>query len=78
MAAMNRRLAAVVLTLAFPLAPALEKATGMQPSVTPDRLPPIPEAQMTDAQRKAVDEFKVIRNGADVSVRSFRCCGVPS
>jgi 4-carboxymuconolactone decarboxylase len=67
MAAMNRRLAAVVITLAFSLAPALEEATGMQPTVTPDRLPPIPQAQMTDAQRKAVDEFKVIRNGANVS-----------
>lgn len=67
MAVMNRRLAAVVITLAFSLAPALEKATGMQPPVTPDRLPPIPQAQMTDAQRKAVDEFKVIRNGANVS-----------
>ena len=42
-------------------------ASGMQPSIAPDRLPPVPVSQMTDAQRKAVDEFRVIRNGAEVS-----------
>ena len=42
-------------------------ASGMQPAIAPDRLPPVPVSQMTDAQRKAVDEFKVIRNGAGVS-----------
>jgi 4-carboxymuconolactone decarboxylase len=39
----------------------------LQPSTPPDRLPPIPASQMTDAQKRAVGEFKVIRIGADVS-----------
>jgi 4-carboxymuconolactone decarboxylase len=34
--------------------------------IPPDRLPPIPVAQMTPAQREAVDAFKVARN-ADVT-----------
>lgn len=42
-------------------------ASGMQPPSSSDRLPPIPAAQMTDAQRKAAEEFKAIRNGAEVS-----------
>lgn len=42
-------------------------ASGMQPAIAPDRLPPVPVSQMTAAQRKAADEFRVIRNGAEVS-----------
>jgi 4-carboxymuconolactone decarboxylase len=42
-------------------------ASGMQPVGPPNRLPPIPVSQMTDAQRKAAEEFKVIRKGAEVS-----------
>jgi 4-carboxymuconolactone decarboxylase len=40
--------------------------SGMQPAAA-DRLPPIPPAQMTDAQSKAAAEFTVIRNGAGLS-----------
>lgn len=40
---------------------------GAQPAPLPDRLPPIPVSRMTDAQRQAADEFKVIRKGAEVS-----------
>ena len=42
---------------------------GAQPSplAAPDRLPPIPASRMTEAQRQAADEFKVIRKGAEVS-----------
>ena len=48
-------------------AAAVITAKGMQPAAAPDRLPPIPVSQMTDAQKKAAEEFKVIRNGAEVS-----------
>jgi 4-carboxymuconolactone decarboxylase len=58
---------AIVSVLTSPAAAASIQATGMQPASAPDRLPPIPASQMTAAQRKAVDEFKVIRNGADLS-----------
>ena len=34
---------------------------GMEP-IQPDRLPPIPEAQLTPAQREAVDSFRTARN----------------
>ena len=70
---MTRYLAAVTLALACPVSagaqspPETIKASGMQPSATSDRLPPIPPSQMTEAQRKAAEEFKVIRNGAEVS-----------
>ena len=37
------------------------------PQRAPDRLPPIPSSRMTEAQRQAVEEFKVIRKGADVT-----------
>lgn len=40
----------------------VQSATG----AAPDRLPPIPADALTDAQKKAIDEFKVAR-GADVS-----------
>ena len=56
-----------IAVLTSPSAAATIKASGMQPAATPDRLPPIPLSQMTDAQRKAAEEFKVIRKGADVS-----------
>lgn len=56
MPAMKTHVAAGAITLAL-----------MQPSTPPDRLPPIPAAEMTDAQRKAAAEFKVIRKGAEVS-----------
>jgi 4-carboxymuconolactone decarboxylase len=42
-------------------------ASGMQPAIAPDRLPPIPPSQMTESQAKAAAEFKVIRNGAELS-----------
>lgn len=65
---MQRYLAAgaFILTLASTAAPVTIKAGRMQPAA-PDRLPPIPVSQMTDAQRKAAEEFKVIRKGAEVS-----------
>lgn len=62
MAGMRRHFATGVITLALAI-----NASGMQPSLPADRLPPIPASQMTDAQKRAVAEFKVIRNGADVS-----------
>lgn len=62
MAAMRRHFATGVITLVLAI-----NASGMQPSLPADRLPPIPAPQMTDAQKRAVAEFKVIRNGADVS-----------
>ena len=43
------------------------EASGMQPAVASDRLPPIPVSQMTESQAKAVAEFRVIRKGAEVS-----------
>ena len=43
------------------------RSKGMQPVTSPDRLPPIAASLMTDAQRKAAAEFRVIRNGADLS-----------
>lgn len=42
-------------------------AAGMQPAAAPDRLPPIVSSQMTEAQARAAAEFKVIRNGAELS-----------
>jgi 4-carboxymuconolactone decarboxylase len=36
------------------------------PSAAQDRLPPIPQDKLTDAQKKAIDEFKAARS-ADVS-----------
>lgn len=42
------------------------KKVGMELPVAPDRLPPIPAAQLTAAQREAVDAFKAAR-GAEVS-----------
>lgn len=71
---MNRHLAAGVLMLAFPVLaiaqsppPGTITISGMQPSIAPDRLPPIPVSRMTDDQRKAAEEFRVIRKGAEVS-----------
>ena len=58
---------AVIAVMASPSSAGTFTASGLQPPVAPDRLPPIPASQMTDAQRKAADEFKVIRNGAAVS-----------
>src|SRR5574341_2204069 len=65
---MHRYLAAgaFIVMLASTAAPVTIKAARMQPAA-PDRLPPIPASQMTDAQRKAAEEFKVIRKGAEVS-----------
>lgn len=42
-------------------------ASGMQPAAAPDRLPPIPASSMTESQAKAAAEFRVIRNGAELS-----------
>jgi 4-carboxymuconolactone decarboxylase len=42
-------------------------AAGMQPTAALDRLPPIPPSQMTETQARAAAEFKVIRNGAELS-----------
>ena len=53
--------------LTSPVAVAVMTAKGMEPPVgAHDRLPPIPEAHMTDAQKKAVADFKALR-GVDVS-----------
>jgi 4-carboxymuconolactone decarboxylase len=48
-----------------PQAAAVIKQKGMEP-IPPDRLPPIAAAQLTPAQREAVDAFKAAR-GAEVS-----------
>lgn len=58
---------AVIAIMTSPSSAGTITASGMQPSIAPDRLPPIPASRMTDAQRKAADEFRVIRNGAEVS-----------
>src|SRR5438270_14089096 len=41
-------------------------AIAAAPAAAQDRMPPIPADKLTDAQKKAVDEFKAARN-ADVS-----------
>lgn len=56
-----------IAVLTSPEASTLLTEKGMQPASASDRLPPIPVAEMSSAQRKAVDEFKVIRKGADVT-----------
>jgi len=40
-----------------------------------DRMPPIPAAQLTDAQKKAIEEFKAAR-AVDISGPFVRCCAV--
>jgi 4-carboxymuconolactone decarboxylase len=57
---------ALVAVMTSTTAAAAITASGMQPAAA-DRLPPIPPAQMTDAQSKAAAEFTVIRNGAGLS-----------
>ena len=57
----------IIGVLTSPAAADAITASGMQPPAAPDRLPPIPVARMTDAQRQAAEEFKVIRNGAELS-----------
>ena len=59
--------ATIIRVLTSQAAAAVITAKGMQPAAAPDRLPPIPVSLMTDAQKKAAEEFKVIRNGAEVS-----------
>jgi 4-carboxymuconolactone decarboxylase len=58
---------AVIGIIASPASAVTLTASGMQPSHAADRLPPVPIARMTDEQRKAADEFRVIRKGAEVS-----------
>ena len=53
-----RSMAAVVALAAFGLA--------LQPAAAQDRMPPIPAGKLTDAQKKAIDEFKAARS-ADTS-----------
>ena len=36
-------------------------------AVTQDRMPPIPQDQMTEAQRAAIEEFKAARNRPGIS-----------
>ncbi len=55
-AAAARRLAAIIV-----LAP-----TYAMTVIAQDRMPPIPEAEMTEAQRAAVEEFKTVRNRTSV------------
>ena len=52
--------------LTTPAAAAVIKAAGMEPARATDRMPPIPADKMTDAQKKAVDEFKAAR-GAELT-----------
>ena len=42
---------------------ALKQKVGMEP-LTADRLPPIPEAQLTPAQREAIEAFRIARGAA--------------
>jgi 4-carboxymuconolactone decarboxylase len=39
-----------------------------------DRMPPIPAARLTDAQKKAIEEFKAARSTPTSPARSCRCC----
>jgi 4-carboxymuconolactone decarboxylase len=47
--------------LTSPEAARIMVAMGLQPSSGGDRLPPIPAAQLTEAQRRAVEDFKAAR-----------------
>jgi 4-carboxymuconolactone decarboxylase len=58
---------ALIAVMTSTSAAATIRAAGMQPVTAPDRLPPIPPSQMTEAQARAAAEFKVIRNGAEMT-----------
>jgi hypothetical protein len=54
-----------MMKLIFPL---VVMAIGMAASVgAQDRMPPIPADRLTDAQKKAIEEFKAARSGMPTS-----------